>query len=168
MSQTDVKSAHLNSTGVATVQRCRLKGLTTVGSATAGVVHVFDAAAVATAMTYGRSTTVITVTQTSHGKAAGDTVGLAFTPASGVSATNGNYIIATVADANTFTVTDINSGTIATSTGGFSSTGRWLTSLDTTTTSDSTSMVIAGEGILAVLGLALTMTNQTGTTVFYG
>ncbi len=168
MQQTDVKSGHLNSTGIVVLGRWRLKGLTTVGSATAGVVHVFDATAAAAAITYGRSTTVITVTQAAHGKAIGDTVGLAFTPAAGVSATNGNYVIATVADANTYTVTDINSGTISTSTGGFSTTGRWLTSLDTTTAADSTSMVIAGEGILAALGLVLTMTNQTGTTVFYG
>lgn len=168
MQQTDVKSAHLNSTGIFVLGRQRLKGVTTVGSGTAGVVHIFDATAVATAITYGRSTTTITVTQSSHGKAVGDVVGLAFTPAAGVSATNGNYVIATVADANTYTVTDINSGTISTSTGGFSTTGRWLTSLDTTTASDTTSMWIAGEGVLATQGLVATMTNQTGTTVFYG
>ncbi len=168
MQQTDVKSGHLNSTGIFVLGRNRLRGVTTVGSATAGVVHIFDATATATAITYGRSTTVITVTQSAHGKAVGDTVGLAFTPATGVSATNGNYIIATVADANTYTVTDINSGTISASTGGFSTTGRWLTSLDTTTAADSVSMQIAGEGIMATLGLVATMTNQTGTTVFYG
>ncbi len=167
MNQTPVKSAHLNSTGIFVLGRNRLKGVTTVGSGTAGVVHIFDATAVATAITYGRSTTTITVAHTAHGKKVGDVVGLAFTPAAGVSATNGNYQIVTVADADTYTVTDINSGTISGGTGGFEST-HWLTSLDTTAGSVTTSMVIEQDGILAVNGLVATMTNQTGTTIFYG
>lgn len=167
MNQTPVKSGHLNSTGIFVLGRNRLKGVTAVGSGTAGVVHIFDDTAVATAITYGRSTTTITVTHTSHGKKVGDVVGLAFTPAAGVSATNGNYAIQTVADANTYTVTDVNSGTISTSTGGFE--GKlWLFSLDTTTGSATTSIYLASDGILAVSGLVATMTNQTATTIFYG
>lgn len=167
MNQTPVKSGHLNSTGVFVLGRQRLKGVTTVGSGTAGVVHIFDDIAVATAITYGRSTTTITVAHTAHGYAVGATVGLAFTPAGGVSATNGNYKIVTVADANTYTVTDINSGTIAGGTGGFES-KFWLFSLDTTTGSATTSIYLASDGILAVNGLTATMTNQTGTSIFYG
>lgn len=162
----DVKSAHLNSTGIAVLGRQRLKGMTTTCSATAGVVHLFDGTAAATAITYGRSTTTVTVTHTAHGLATGATVGLAFTPAAGVSATNGNYVI-TVTDANTYTVTDINSGTIGAGTGGFAST-RWLASLDTPAVAGMESMIIPGDGIIATLGIVATMTNQTGTTVFFG
>ena len=164
--QTDVKSAHLNSTGVAMLGRTRLKGLTTAHTATAGVVHVFDASAAATAITYERATTTVTVTHTSHGLVTGDVVGLAFTPAGGVSATNGNYSITRV-DANSYTVTDINSGTIAAGTGGFAA-RRWLTSMDTPAVLGTNTMVIPGEGVLATTGLVMTLTNQVGTTVFYG
>lgn len=165
MQQTDVKSAHLNSTGVAVLGRNRLKSIVTTNTATAGVVHVFDAAAVATAITYERATTLITVAHTAHGFATGQVIGLAFTPAAGVSATNGNYVLTRV-DANSYTVVDINSGTIAAGTGGFAGT-KWVTSVDTPAVLGITSMLLPGEGVLATAGLALTMTNQTGTTVFY-
>ena len=166
MTQTDVKSAHLNSTGVAVLGRVRLKSIVATNIATAGVVHVFDATAVATAITYGRSTTLVTVTHTAHGFATGQVIGLAFTPAAGVSATNGNYVLTRV-DANSYTVTDINSGTITAGTGGFAGT-KWVTSVDTPAVLAITSMLLPGEGVLATNGLALTMTNQTGTTIFYG
>lgn len=163
--QTDVKSAHLNSTGIAVVGRARLKGLAITCAATAGVVHVFDAAAAATAITYERATTTVTVTHTAHGLVTGDMIGLAFTPASGVSATNGNYTITRI-DANSYTVTDPNSGTIAAGTGGFEA-FRWLTSVDTPAVAGLEEVSVPGEGVLATRGLVATMTNQTGLTVFY-
>ena len=102
----------------------------------------------------------------------GQQVGITFGSVTGVSATNGNYIVATVADANTFTVTDINSRTI---TGGACTftTGRWMTSIDTAalTTSgvpQNQNVLIPGEGILAYNGMYILQTNQTGVTIFYG
>ena len=42
MMQTDVKSAHLNNSGFAVLGPNRLKGLATVGTATAGTLDIFD------------------------------------------------------------------------------------------------------------------------------
>lgn len=166
MMQTGVKSAHLNSTGIAVLGRARLKGATLTCTAVAGVVHLFDATAAATAITYERATTTVTVTHTSHGLVTGDVIGLAFTPASGVSATNGNYSITRV-NANSYTIVDPNSGTIAAGTGGFEA-YRWLASVDTPAVAGMLYAMVPGEGILAVRGIVATMTNQTGLAIFYG
>ena len=167
--QTDVKAAHLNASGILVVGRTRLRAIAGVASATAGTVNLWDSTTAPTAATYARSTTTITVTLNAHGFVAGQTVGLVFSAASGVSATNGNYVIQTAAT-NTFTVTDINSGTIAASTVcAVSGVGLWLTSYDTGATSTEViSTLIPGEGMLAQTGLYAQMTNQTGLTVYYG
>ena len=62
--------------------------------------------------TYTRSGTTVTVTRASHGLAVGDNINIDFTSGG---ATDGDYLVVTVADANTFTVTDASSGTITTS-----------------------------------------------------
>ena len=172
--QTDVLSSHLNSTGFAVLGRVRLKSFSFTASSTAGTINFYDTTtAPVTSGTYARSTTVITVTSTAHGLKVGQQIGITFATATGVSATNGNYTIATVADANTFTLTDINSGTIAASTACTYTTGRWLTSIDTAalTTSgvpQNQNVLLPGEGILAVNGIYILQTNQTGVTIFYG
>ena len=173
--QTDVLSAHLNSTGFAVLGRYRLKSFVYVASATAGTINIYDTttAPVAATTGYARSTTIITVTSTSHGLIVGQQVGITFATASGVSATNGNYKVVTVADANTFTLTDINSGTIAASTACTFTTGRWMTSIDTAalTTSgvpQNQNVLLPGEGIIAYTGMYILQTNQTGVTIFYG
>ena len=172
--QTDVLSAHLNSTGFAVLGRYRLKSFNFTASATAGTINFYDTTtAPVTSGTYARSTTVITVTSTTHGLKVGQQVGITFAVASGVSATNGNYKVVTVADANTFTLTDINSGTIAASTACTYTTGRWITSIDTAalTTSgvpQNQNVLLPGEGIVAYTGIYALMTNQTGLTIFYG
>lgn len=167
--QTDVKAAHLNASGILVVGRTRLRAIAGVASATAGTVNLWDSTTAPTAATYARSTNTITVTLNAHGFVAGQTVGLVFSAASGVSATNGNYVIQTAAT-NTFTVTDINSGTIAASTVcAVSGVGLWLTSYDTGATSTEViNTLIPGEGMLAQTGLYAQMTNQTGLTVYYG
>lgn len=167
--QTDVKAAHLNASGILVVGRTRLRAIAGVASATAGTVNLWDSTTAPTAATYARSTNTITVTLNAHGFVAGQTVGLVFSAASGVSATNGNYVIQTAAT-NTFTVTDINSGTIAASTVcAVSGVGLWLTSYDTGATSTEViNTLIPGEGMLAQTGLYAQMTNQTGVTVYYG
>jgi len=172
--QTDVLSAHLNSSGFAVLGRYRLKSFLYVASATAGTINIYDTtvAPVAATTGYAQSTFTVTVTSTSHGLKVGQQVGITFGSVTGVSATNGNYVVATVADANTFTITDINSRTI---TGGACTftTGRWLTSVDTAalTTSgvpQNQNVLIPGEGVIAYNAMYILMTNQTGVTIFYG
>lgn len=165
--QTDVKSAHLNVSGLMVPYRARFKGLISMGTATAGTVNFWDTTTAPVAITYGRSGTLVTVTNNSHGLTTGDVVGLTFgADGSNRAATNGNYVV-TVTGANTYTVTDINSGTVTAGTAGTQGT-RWLASFDTNTASDVTTLLIPGEGMLAENGIYCQMTNQTSTTIFYG
>jgi hypothetical protein len=167
--QFDVKSAHLNASGQLVTGRSRLKGVIAIGSATAGTVNIWDASAAPTAVTYARTGTTITVTLAAHGLTTGDTVGLTFGAGTGGWGTNGNYVV-TVLTSSTYTVTDINSGSItagaAASQGAVGS--RWMTSWDTTNSSDTVTLLVPGDGIVATNGLYGQMTNQTGLTVFYG
>ena len=66
-----------------------------------------------TASTYEQSGTTITITKSSHGYAAGDQVVIDFTAGS---AADGNYLIQTVPNANSFTVTASASATISSGT----------------------------------------------------
>lgn len=168
--QTDVKAGHLNASGAITIGRTRLRCITSVASATAGTVNIWDATTAPTAATYARSGNTITVTLASHGFAVGQTVGLTFATASGAAATNGNYVIqASGFTSGAFTVTDINSGTVA---GGttctVTGTGLWLTSYDTAAADSMTNMLLPGEGLLATNGIYVTMSNQTGITIYFG
>tara|TARA_R100000234_G_scaffold20769_2_gene11740 strand:+ start:3185 stop:7114 length:3930 start_codon:yes stop_codon:yes gene_type:complete len=63
--------------------------------------------------TYGQSGTTITITKSSHGYSVGDFVVIDFTAGS---ATDGNYEIQTVPNANSFTVTSSTSATISSGT----------------------------------------------------
>lgn len=166
--QTDVKAGHLNNTGFALLGRTRLKALSTVGSATAGTLDIFDTTvAPVTTATYARSGTTVTVTSTAHGLVTGDVRGFAFASASGSSATNGNYPI-TRTGANTFTITDINSGTIAASTAMSYST-LWVNSYDIGATDVFGNIIlIPGEGVLIQNGIYLLMTNLTSANIYYG
>ena len=165
--QTDVKSGHLNNSGFVVLGRNRLKAASTVGTATAGTLDIFDTITVPVSATYARSTTVITVTEVDHGLVTGDVIGIAFATASGSSGTNGNYSI-TRTGADTFTVTDINSGTIA---GGTAATysSLWVASYDTGA-SDlfGNFALIPGEGILIRNGIYLNMSNLLSANIYYG
>ena len=124
-----------------------------------------------TSATYARSGTTITVTLAAHGLTTGQYVGLTFAPASGTSATNGNYQV-TVLTSSTYTVTDINSGTIIAGTACTQGT-RWLTSFDTSAvttsgTSQAIYAIIPGEGMIAQNGLYAQLANQDSFTVYYG
>lgn len=66
---------------------------------------------IATAGTYGRSGTTVTVTMTAHGMVTGQYAAFTFSAGTGGTATAGYYLITKV-DANTFTITDTASGTI--------------------------------------------------------
>jgi len=167
MMQTDVKSGHLNNSGFVVLGRNRLKAVSTVGSATAGTLDVFDTVTAPVSATYARSTTTITVTKSAHGLADGSVVGIAFATASGTSGTNGNYVI-TVTSSSTFTVTDINSGTIAGGTVAVYST-LWVASYDTGAADVFNNYVLLpGEGILIKNGIYLNMSNITSANVYYG
>ena len=177
--QTDVKAAHLNSSGIAVPGQNRLKGFIYTSGTSAGTINIWDTVTAPTAITsYTRSTTTVTVTLASHGLVTGNKIGLTFSSGTGGTATNGNYVV-TVVDSSTYTVTDINSGTITSGTGGTQSAagGRWIFSLDTAATTVSgqpatTSILIPGEGIKVDTGiycqLGTAVTNQNGITVFYG
>ena len=165
--QTDVKSGHLNNSGFVVLGRNRLKAVSMVGTATAGTLDIFDTTTAPVAATYARSGTTITVTKSAHGLSTGNVVGLTFVTASGSSGTNGNYTI-TVASSSTFTVTDINSGTIAAGTvAAYAS--LWLASYDTGA-SDlfGNFALIPGEGILAINGIYLSMSNLLSANIYYG
>ncbi len=71
------------------------------------------ATATSTAATYEQSGTTITITKTSHGYAVGDQVVIDFTAGS---AADGNYVIQTVPNVNSFTVTASASATISSGT----------------------------------------------------
>lgn len=165
--QTDVKSAHLNVSGQMVPFRTRVKGIIGMGTATAGTVNLWDTTVAPVAITYGRAGTLVTVTLASHGLTTGNVVGLTFgLDGSSRAATNGNYAV-TVLNANSYTITDINSGTVTAGTAGTQGT-KWMTSFDTNTASDVTTLLIPGEGMLAENGVYCQMTNQTGVTIFYG
>ena len=167
MMQTDVKAGHLNNSGFVLLGRTRLKAVSTVGTATAGTLDIFDTVTAPVSATYARSTTVITVTKVAHGLATGDVVGIAFATASGTSGTNGNYSI-TRTSADAFTVTDINSGTIAGGTVAVYST-LWVASYDIGATDVFGNFaVIPGEGVLVKNGIYLSMANITSANVYYG
>jgi len=166
--QYDVKGSHLSGSGIMVSGRVRLKNLVYQGNGTAGSIDVFDTTtAPVTTGTYGRSGTTVTVTSTGHGLVTGQTIGITFSAASGVSATAGNYIV-TVSNANTFTITDINSGTIATSTACIYSIGKWITSYNTGTAVQPFQVIFSGEGILALSGIYVVVSNITYQTIQYG
>ncbi len=165
--QTDVKAGHLNNSGFVVLGRNRLKAVSTVGSATAGTLDIFDTVTAPVSATYARTAAVITVTKVAHGLVTGNVIGIAFAAASGTSGTNGNYSI-TRTGADTFTVTDINSGTIAGGTVAVYST-LWVASYDVGATDVfSNFALIPGEGVLIQNGIYLSMSNLTSANVYYG
>jgi hypothetical protein len=165
--QYDVKQGHLNNSGFVVLGRNRLKAASTVGSATAGTLDIFDTATTPVSATYARTAAVITVTKVAHGLVTGDVVGITFATASGSSGTNGNYSI-TRTGADTFTVTDVNSGTIAGGTAAAYA-SRWIASFDIGATDVfSNFALIPGEGIVVQNGIYLNMSNITSANVYYG
>lgn len=174
--QTDVYSGHLNSSGFFITYRSRLKAIMFTSSSTAGTINMWDVttAPTAAATGYTQSGNTVTVVSAAHGLQTGDKIGITFATNTGVSATNGNYVV-TVTNSSTFTITDVNSRTISGATAcTFSNAGgRWLLSVDTAalTTSgvpQNQSLLIPGEGLICINGIYGQLTNQTGVTIFYG
>jgi hypothetical protein len=92
-------------------------------------------------------------------------LGLNFAVAS-LQGTAGNYVIS-VLNANTFTVTDVNTGTINAGTACVYA-QRFLMATDGNAAGNVQTILIPGEGILALNGIYLSTSGTTGVTVFYG
>ena len=167
--QYDVKQAHLNGSGIFVVGPTRIKAISLTGTASAGQLSIFDTlTAPVTTGTYGRSGTTITVTQTAHGLANGQVIGIDFAAGTGGTATNGNYVV-TVTNSSTFTVTDINSGSITAGAAMVYSTGKWLMTYDIAAgDSYNNSPLIPGEGVRVDTGVYGYITNLTAANIFYG
>lgn len=167
--QTDVKQAHLNTSGYFVNYPVRVKGISYLGSATAGYVVLFDtsSAPVTASVTYAQSGNTVTVTKTAHGLNTGDVIGIHFEANTGVSATDGTYTI-TRTGANTFTLTDINSRTI-TSTAAIYAVGKWLLTYETAA-GDLYNNVpfIPGEGIRAQTAVYAQLSNLEAAQIYYG
>ena len=168
MNQTNVQQAHLNGSGFLVLGRNRIKGISFVGTSSAGFLALFDTTtAPVTTATYGRSGTTVTITQASHGFTTGQTIGIDFAAGTGGTATNGNYVV-TVLTSSTFTVTDINSGTITASpTLVYSS--KWLLSYDVSASDTfNNSPFISDDGVLAVNGVYAYLSNVAACNIYYG
>ena len=162
--QYDVKSGHLNVAGFFLIGRTRLKGLMTVSSG-ASAITLWDTATVPVTATYERDGTLITVTENDHGLTNGQTLGLNFAVAT-LQGTAGNYVIS-VLNANTFTVTDVNTGTVNAGTACVYA-QRFLMAADGNAAGNVQTILIPGEGILALNGIYVSTSGATGVTVFYG
>lgn len=171
--QYDIVSKRTLVTGLVFSGRTRVKGVMTSGTATAGVLTLWDTssfAALVTTPTYGRAITsgLITITHASHGFTTGTTRGFLFTAGTGGTGTAGNYPI-TVTDANTYTVVDVNGVAAITAGAALVTSDRWITTIDTpATTLTTATLSFPGEGILVYNGIYVQMTNLTGATVFHG
>ena len=164
--QTDVLSAHANSSAQMLVGRNRLKGLAITGGGSLGYTYLWDATAAPVAATYARSSTgLITVTLNAHGLSTGNQVGLVLGAGTGGQGTTGNYVV-TVLTANTYTVQDINVGAITAGAVALQGT-KWVTSIDIGA-NETVVMPLPGEGILCANGIYASITNLTGLTIFYG
>lgn len=155
--QTDVKSKYATASGVLLPFRTRIKAFF-FGAATssAGTVGMYDTASIAG--TYARATTTATVTAVNHQLEVGDSVFLDW------DLTDDFYIVATVADANTFTVTVANSG----NTSGNVTVYNDVLVVSTVSTGNDVYNIIPGQGILARNGVRIYLENSIPATVYYG
>ena len=164
--QTDVLSAHANSSALMLTERTRVKGLIVTGSGSAGYFYLWDSLTAPVAATYARSSTgLITVTLAAHGLTSGQIIGLVFGAGTGGQATSGNYVV-TVLTSGTYTVQDINVGAITAGAAALQNT-RWLLSIDMGANQTAT-LPLPGEGMLAIYGVYASITSLTGLTIFYG
>ena len=169
---TNVKQAHINASGFLVMGRNRIRGLSFVGTATAGELVMFDttSAPVTSSVTYGRSGTTVTVSKTAHGLITGDVVGIHFADGTGGTATDGNYSITRI-DANSFSLTDINTGTITGSPAAIyvSGNNRWLLTYEVSATDIfNNAPDIPDQGVLAVNAIYAYMSNLSAVNIYYG
>ena len=169
---TNVKQAHINASGFLVMGRNRIRGLSFVGTATAGELVMFDttSAPVTSSVTYGRSGTTVTVSKTAHGLITGDVVGIHFADGTGGTATDGNYSITRI-DANSFSLTDINTGTITGSPAAIyvSGNNRWLLTYEVSATDIfNNAPEVPDQGVLAVNAIYAYISNLSAVNIYYG
>ena len=169
---TNVKQAHINASGFLVMGRNRIRGLSFVGTATAGELVMFDttSAPVTSSVTYGRSGTTVTVAKTAHGLVTGDVVGIHYADGTGGTATDGNYSITRI-DANSFSLTDINTGTITGSPAAIyvSGNNRWLLTYEVSATDlFNNAPEVPDQGVLAVNAIYAYMSNLSAVNIYYG
>ena len=169
---TNVKQAHINASGFLVMGRNRIRGLSFVGTATAGELVMFDttSAPVTSSVTYGRSGTTVTVSKTAHGLVTGDVVGIHYADGTGGTATDGNYSITRI-DANSFSLTDINTGTITGSPAAIyvSGNNRWLLTYEVSATDIfNNAPDVPDQGVLAVNAIYAYMSNLSAVNIYYG
>ena len=167
--QYDVKQGHLNSSGYFVNYPVRVKGVSFAGSASAGLLVLFDTSStpVSSSVTYAQTSNTVTVTKTAHGLNTGDVIGIHFATNSGVSATDGTYTI-TKTGADTFTLTDVNSRSIS-STAAVYVVGKWLMTYESNASDLYTNVpFIPGEGIRAETAVYALMTNLDSAQIIYG
>jgi hypothetical protein len=167
--QYDVKQGHIDQSGFLIKFPSRVKGVSYVGTATAGYVILFDTLTtpVSSSVTYGRSGTTVTVTKVAHGLNTGDVIGIHFESGTGGAATDGNYTI-TRTGADTFTLTDINTGTITGSPVAVYST-KWLLTYNVSAADTyNNAPIIPGEGVRVLNGVYAYMVNVEATQIYYG
>ena len=169
---TNVKQAHINASGFMVMGRNRIRGLSFVGTDTAGELVMFDttSAPVTSSVTYGRSGTTVTVAKTAHGLVTGDVVGIHFADGTGGTATDGNYSITRI-DANSFSLTDINTGTITGSPAAIyvSGNNRWLLTYEVSATDIfNNAPEVPDQGVLAVNAIYAYMSNLSAVNIYYG
>ena len=175
-SLSQVFQGHRHGSGVAALGRHRIKEVSIVGTASAGLLDIFDSDTAPETGTYAQSGTTVTVTDTAHGLATGDLVGISFDTGTGGAAGNGNYEI-TVTSVNAFTVTVLNSATItgtpacryvATTPNPGTEPKRWLMSKHTSATDIfANTFSIPNSGFLVKTGIYLNMSNLLEADVFY-
>ena len=169
---TNVKQAHINTSGFLVIGRNRIRGLSFVGTASAGELAMFDttSAPVTSSVTYGRSGTTVTVAKTAHGLVTGDVVGIHFADGTGGTATDGNYSITRI-DANSFSLTDINTGSITASPAAIyvSGNNRWLLTYEVSATDIfNNAPDVPDQGVLAVNAIYAYMSNLSAVNIYYG
>ena len=169
---TNVKQAHIHASGFLVMGRNRIRGLSFVGTATAGELVMFDttSAPVTSSVTYGRSGTTVTVAKTAHGLVTGDVVGIHYADGTGGTATDGNYSITRI-DANSFSLTDINTGTITGSPAAIyvSGNNRWLLTYEVSATDIfNNAPDVPDQGVLAVNAIYAYMLNLSAVNIYYG
>ena len=158
--QYDVKSTHMNASGLAVPFRTRLKGFDLFSNtATSAQSYFYDTNSVSA--TYTRALTVVTVTFVNHNLFTNEWVYLDFTSGG---ALDGVYQV-TVLTNSTFTITTVASGTIATS--NVTAYLNVLLILDSISISNQ-SLLIPGEGILARGGIQAALAANHSVTLYYG
>ena len=154
--QTDVKSQHASTSGLAVGYRTRLKGAVIFPfTGATGYSSFVDNTSIAG--TYARTTTTATITSANHGLTTGQWVYLDWV------LTDNPYQV-TVTGTNTFTVTVANSGAAS------GNVTIWTTVLLQADASNATAytIVIPGQGILSPNGIRVFLATDIHATVFYG